>query len=256
MEKIYKVLSVLGISVTLSVVGIFGTTKVLAEDDFETQQKVAEQLRESQKQAAEELEDEQLREEKKQAAEESFEIQKKAAEELREAQKKAKEEQKDVNKEDDDKDDQQDDDQDDDKFDGDDHKKIIDKTVKNLLSVANNENKEVSDKIKKIANEQNDNKDDVAEKIDVIKSRSGLKTFFIGTDYKNIGQLRSDMVKTINQIEQLKTLLDKMTSTDAKSTIESEVQTLEQERQKIEDFVKANESKFSLFGWLVKFLSE
>ncbi len=106
-----------------------------------------------------------------------------------------------------------------------------------------------------IANEQNDAKDAVAAAIDSVQSRSGLKTFFIGTDYKNLGQLRSEMVKTDNQIERLNKLLEQTTSTVSKTTLQSQILVLTQEQKKINDFVATNESKFSLFGWFVKLFS-
>lgn len=236
MEKIIKVLSIFVISVILAVTGIFSATKILAENSYEAQQKA----------------DEQLREEQKQAAEESFENQQKATEESRELQKQDEEDQEDVNKEDNDQDE---DNNDDNQFSGDDHKKTVGEAVKNLLDVADNEDEEVSDKIKEIANEQDNNKDDVAEKIDAIKNRNAMITFLIGTDFGNVGQLRSDMVKVGNQIDQLKRVLDQITNADSKAVIQTQIQKLEQEQQQIDAFIKANEDKFSLLGWLVKLFS-
>ena len=96
----------------------------------------------------------------------------------------------------------------------------------------------------------------MADAIDKIKNRSKVKTFLIGTDYKNIGELRSEMVKTKARIEQLKRMVDSASGTESKADLQGQSQTLEQEQQKIEDFLKANESKFSLFGWLVKLVSK
>lgn len=140
----------------------------------------------------------------------------------------------------------------DDQFDGEEHKSIVATSVQSLLKVAEKEKGGIGDKIKEIAKEQNDNKDDVADQINRIKNRSGFKTFFIGTDYKNIGQLRSKMVRTSNQIDRLKELLGQTTKAESKTAIQAQIQILEQEQQKIGDLLKDNESKFSLFGWFVK----
>ncbi|MFA5934161.1 MAG: hypothetical protein WC795_03015 [Candidatus Paceibacterota bacterium] len=135
------------------------------------------------------------------------------------------------------------------------HRSFVATFVQQLLNLANREGG-IGDQVKVIANEQNDSKDNVANTIDQIKNRSGFKTFFIGTDYKNIGQLRSEMVKTANQIDQLKALLDQTINADSKVTLQAQIQKLEQQQQKINDFIKANEGKFSLFGWFVKLFNK
>lgn len=132
------------------------------------------------------------------------------------------------------------------------HRSAVATFVQSLLNVADREQGGIGEQVRVVVNEQNDSKDSVADKIDKIKNRSGLKTFFFGTDYKNIGQLRSEMVTVGNQIEQLKALLDRTTNADDKATFQEQIKALTQEQQKINDFLKANESKFSLLGWFVK----
>jgi len=138
------------------------------------------------------------------------------------------------------------------------HKSAVATFVQKLSEAADKEKGEIGEKVKAVANAQNDIKDKMADAIDKIKNRNKIKTFLIGTDYKNIGQLRSEMVKTGNQIDQLKRLLNKATTTseEIKTTLQGQIQTLQQEEQKIEDFLKANESKFSMFGWFVKLFSK
>jgi len=137
---------------------------------------------------------------------------------------------------------------------GTEHRSAISTFVQTLLSVADREQGGIGEEVKVIAQAQNDIKDKVADGIDKIKNRNKVKTFLIGTDYKNIGQLRNEMVKTRNQIDQLKRSLEKATSEESKTALQGQIQALEQEQQKIEDFLKTNESKFSLFGWFVKLI--
>jgi len=54
----------------------------------------------------------------------------------------------------------------------------------------------------------------------------------------------------------LKKLLDKTTSEESKTALQGQIQALEQEQQNIDDFLKTNESKFSLFGWFVKLFNK
>ncbi len=135
------------------------------------------------------------------------------------------------------------------------HRSAVATFVQNLLNVADREQDGIGKQVRAVAQQQNESKDRVADAIDKIQNRSKVKTFLIGTDYKNIGQLRSEMVKTRNQIDQLKRLLD-TTSEENKTVLQGQIQALEQEQQKIEDFLKANESKFSLFGWFVKLFNK
>jgi len=128
--------------------------------------------------------------------------------------------------------------------------------VQNLLNVADREQGGIGEQVRVVAQQQNESKEKVADAIDKVQNRSKLKTFLIGTDYKNIGQLRSEMVKTGNQVDQLNRLLGQTTDAESKTALQAQTQALEQEQQKINDFLKANESKFSLFGWLVKLFSK
>lgn len=138
------------------------------------------------------------------------------------------------------------------KLNGASHRSAVATFVQNLLNVANREQGGIGDQVRAVAQAQNDVVGADATAIDKIQNRNAVKTFFIGTDYKNLGILRSNMVKTRNQIDQLNALLDKTTSADTKATLTAQIQALTLEQQKINDFVNANESKFSLFGWFVK----
>lgn len=136
------------------------------------------------------------------------------------------------------------------------HRSTVATFVQTLLNVADREQGGIGEQVRVVAQAQNETKDKVADTIDKIQNRNKVKTFLIGTDYKSIGQLRSEMVKTRNQIDWLKRLLDKTTSEESKTALQGQIQALEQEQQKIEDFLMANESKFSLFGWFVKLFNK
>jgi len=92
----------------------------------------------------------------------------------------------------------------------------------------------------------------VAESIDKVEKRSKIKTFFFGSDFKNLGDLRSQMVQTRNQIAQLTRLVDKAENDQDKTELQSQIQVLNKEQASIENFITQNENKFSLFGWAIK----
>lgn len=132
------------------------------------------------------------------------------------------------------------------------HRSAVAEFVQNLLNVADREENGIGEQVRVIAQEQNEIKNRAADAIDKIQERGKVKEFLIGTDYKNIGHLRSEMVKTRNQIEQLKRLTNRTTNEESKTELEEQIQGLEQEKTTIEDFIKTREDKFSLFGWFVK----
>jgi flagellar hook-length control protein FliK len=147
------------------------------------------------------------------------------------------------------------DENDDNSLNGESHRNAVSTFVQKLLDVADREGG-IGNEVKAVAAEQEKNKDKIANAIDIVKNRNPLKTFLIGADYKNIGELRSEMVTTENHINQLNNLLGKTTSSGDQAILQSQITTLQQEKTKIENFVKTNESQFSLFGWLVKLFSK
>lgn len=135
------------------------------------------------------------------------------------------------------------------------HQSVVATFVQDLLSVADR-NRGIGESVKVIAQEQNDSQKEVTEKIDTVEKRSKIKTFLIGSDYKNLGALRSEMVKTNNHLNQLKRLIDKTTNTVDKTALQNQITALEQEQAKINNFITQNENKFSLFGWAAKLLNK
>jgi len=131
------------------------------------------------------------------------------------------------------------------------HRSVVATTVQDLLAVADREGG-IGQQVKVIAQQQNDTKDRAADLLYAVENRSKVKTFFIGTSYKNLGELRSQMVQTRNDIAQLTRLADKAENPEDKATLETQIQSLGQEAQKIDTFITDNENQFSLFGWAVK----
>lgn len=131
------------------------------------------------------------------------------------------------------------------------HRSAVSEFVENLLSVADREGG-IGEQVRVIAREQNRSASTTTQAMERVQTRSKVKTFFIGSDYKNLGTLRSEMAQTENRLGQLNNLVEKAQSDTDKAELQAQIQTLQQEQQKIETFVKANESKFSLFGWFTK----
>lgn len=135
---------------------------------------------------------------------------------------------------------------------GDEHRSAVANFVQSLLNVAEREKGGIGEQVRIVAQEQNQVMEKVADQIEAIQKRNKIKTLLIGTDYKNTGALRSEMVQLRNRIQQLNQIMEQTQNEGDAAELQNQIQTMEQETINIEAFIKANESKFSLFGWLVK----
>ncbi len=138
---------------------------------------------------------------------------------------------------------------------GDEHRSAVATAVLKLKEVAGKDRK-IGEEVRVIAQEQNDSAEKAAKAIEAIEERSGWKVFLVGTDYKNLGGLRSEMVTTGNHIDRLTKALEKTTSSTVKAALDLEIKALQAEKTKIDAFISTNEDKFSLFGWLARFLNK
>jgi hypothetical protein len=136
------------------------------------------------------------------------------------------------------------------------HRSTVSDFVQELQGVADNQKGGIGEQVRLIAQEQNEVKEKIADQIESIQERNKIKTFLFGSNYKNLGALRSEMVQTRNRLEKLIGIMEQTTSQADKTELQNQIQTMEQERLNIENFVKTNESKFSLFGWLVKLFNK
>lgn len=135
------------------------------------------------------------------------------------------------------------------------HRSAVADFVQTLLKAADRE-KGIGEKVREIARQQEGDEATTTDAIKKVANRSKIKTFLIGSDYKNLGALRSEIVKTRNRIKQLESVLGKAKNIANAEEIKSQIETLNQEQTKIEAFIKTQEGKFSLFGWLVRIFNK
>lgn len=128
--------------------------------------------------------------------------------------------------------------------------------VQSLLQVADREKGGIGEQVRTVAQEQLRSEATTTSLVAKVQNRNKIQTFLFGSDYKNLGALRSEIVQTRNRIEQLNRLVVQEGNTSSTAEIMNQVQTLEQEQKNLESFIKAQESKFSLFGWLVKLFNK
>lgn len=134
------------------------------------------------------------------------------------------------------------------------HRSTVAKVANELNKVADRVGG-IGQELREVAKEQNDMKEKVAEAIEEVENRSWLKTFFIGTDYKNLGDLRSSLVTTDNHIARLERAKER-TGSAIDADIDEQIAALKNEKAVIESFIKEHEDRFSLFGWFVRLFTE
>ncbi len=133
------------------------------------------------------------------------------------------------------------------------HRSEVSKFVQVLLNAADRSGG-IGQQVRIIAREQASTSSTTTATIKKLEERSGLKTFLIGADYKNLGKLRGEIVQTRNNIEKLKGELLKISTSTEKTALEDELKNMEQLQDKIQTFVSENENRFSLFGWFIKLI--
>lgn len=131
------------------------------------------------------------------------------------------------------------------------HRSNVANVVEGLRATAGKD-VNIGEDLRAVAQEQEQVAVRTAEAIKKVETRSGFKTFLIGTDYKNLGAIRSELASTTNNINRLVKARERATDATVQAELDAEIALLQKTNTDVEAFVKSNESKFSLFGWFVK----
>jgi len=123
--------------------------------------------------------------------------------------------------------------------------------TQSLLNIADRENA-IGNQLHEIINTQNNSASTSASAMVKVEEKGFIKTFFFGSDYKNLGIIRSELATTSNVIKQLKLLLDKTTDNENRTLLNTQIQILEAAQIKSNTYVTTHENAFSLFGWFTK----
>ena len=131
------------------------------------------------------------------------------------------------------------------------HKSNVANVVKDLTDLAGKD-KNIGEDVRAVAEEQESSNERATKAIQAVEARGGFKTFLIGTDYKNIGALRSEVVTTQNSIDRLTKAKERAIDDSVKADLDTQIKALEETNTNALNFIKTNESKFSVFGWFVR----
>jgi hypothetical protein len=138
---------------------------------------------------------------------------------------------------------------------GEKHRSAVAKAVEELLKVSDRDGG-IGQEVKDIAEEQKKAHDDAADSMTRVEKRNAFITFLFGTDFGNLGALRSSLVTSENGIDRLAQAKERSNDPSVQATLDAEIQALKAENEKALEFIKEEEGKFSLFGWLVRLFSE
>lgn len=131
------------------------------------------------------------------------------------------------------------------------HRSKVSNIVQELNDLADKD-QNIGEEVRAVAQEQEESNERADKAMEKVEARGGFKTFLIGTDYKNIGALRSEVVTSQNHIDRLMKARDRATSDEVKTDLDIQIAELEEANTDAETFIRQNEGKFSLFGWFVK----
>lgn len=123
-------------------------------------------------------------------------------------------------------------------------------------SSSREEDNNVAQEVQDVISEHASSSEHMMEAAKQVESRPGWLTLLIGSDFKNLGELRSELSTTQNSIDRLTKAKDKATSPTVQAEITTQIHVLEDTASTTEHFVKDNESKFSFLGWLFKFFNQ
>ncbi|MDO8579530.1 MAG: hypothetical protein Q7R72_01510 [bacterium] len=141
------------------------------------------------------------------------------------------------------------------KTDDTDDRSIVADFVQSLLDMADRDGG-IGSQVREIANKQDDSATTTRVAIAKVGERGPVRELFFGSDYKNLGIIRSELATTTNNIARLKSLVEKTTNDADRAELNIQIKVLESEQTKIKVYVEEHESIFSFFGWFTKLFAE
>ena len=138
---------------------------------------------------------------------------------------------------------------------GDEHRSEVAEQVRALLMAADRDGG-IGEEVREIAHEHASSSEHISDALQKLERRPVWMIFLIGTDYKNLGELRSELSTTHNRIDRLTRARDRATDLTAQATLDAQIQAIMTRASSTEAFLEQNESKFSVFGWFVRLFSD
>lgn len=140
------------------------------------------------------------------------------------------------------------------------HRNNVKKVISTLTEIAETEKEEGGEELANEIEEvlvgvNGQQAEETARAMIRVENRPKWKTALMGADYKNLGELRSQMVRNQNTISQLARTMDRTENPDAALALAEQAATLQLEQTRLWTVIAENEGAFSVLGWVFRFLS-
>jgi hypothetical protein len=139
------------------------------------------------------------------------------------------------------------------------HEERREKQVKDRLERANQNIEKISErlgvlgeKIKAVVEDQASSTEIISEAMAKSENRGVFAKFIFGADYKSLGNIVSEGSKAQARIAQIEREIAKIATTSDKTALLENLQDQKDQIAELEQYVKDNINKFSLFGWIVQ----
>ena len=131
----------------------------------------------------------------------------------------------------------------------------IGKATQSLSRVAESTNNpKIGEQVRTMVQNHQQIQTKVQTAVQTMSKRSGIAKFLLGPDYKNAGQVRSNIVDLRNDIDKLERMKADATASDAED-IQMAIDELQAEADVLDTQLEEQLSGFSLLGWLARRLA-
>lgn len=128
----------------------------------------------------------------------------------------------------------------------------IGKATQSLNRVAERTNNpEIGEQVRTMVQSHQQIQTKVQTAVQAMSKRNGVVKFLLGPDYKNAGQVRSNVVDLRNDIDKLERMKADATASDVED-IQTAIDELQIEADTLDAQLEEELSGFSLFGWLAR----
>lgn len=135
------------------------------------------------------------------------------------------------------------------------HRSDVSKIIQDLKDIAGRDF-DIGPEVSEVAKDQEASNEKAEKAMEAVENRGGFRTFLFGTDYKNIGVLRSTLVTTEHSINRLEKAMERATVASVKVNLQTQIDALKQAKEDVEEFIVDNEGKLSLLGWVTKYFAQ
>ena len=113
---------------------------------------------------------------------------------------------------------------------------------------------EIVEEVEEVTEEQEEVQESIEDSLEAVDNRPAAIKFLIGPDFKNLGQLRKEVVHTRNNIRKLEQIREKVAG-ETQAAVDEAINELEATTLNLQASIGEKLEGFSLFGWLARWLS-